>query len=67
MWGRAELVILPGHPKEHDRLDVCAAPQTHMGSSTPSWTVFGGQASGECLGLDEVMKVGPHDGIRALA
>lgn len=28
--GRGELVILPARPKEHDGLDVCAAPRTHM-------------------------------------
>lgn len=47
-------------------MDRIVSLQIHVEALTPNVTVFGDGASGWSFELDEVIGVGPHDGISAL-
>lgn len=47
-------------------MDRIVSLQIHVEALTPSVTVFGDGAFGWSFELDEVIGVGPHDGISAL-
>ena len=57
-----------GLPAEHlcYGLNVCVPPNSYIEALTPKVMVLGGGAFGMWLGLDEVVRVGPYDGISAL-
>lgn len=48
------------------RLNVCVPLKFLCWSPCPYVMVFGNEVFGRLLGLDEVMRIGPHDGISAL-